>query len=89
MPCDPRQRNLLQTLGKRTLEEVASLVEPETILAWHRTLVAQKFDGSKPRKAHRRPRVGQELEDLGVRMAQENRRTHEDASALDSSPLVE
>ena len=33
-------------LGKKALEEVASLVKPETILAWHRTLVVQKFDGS-------------------------------------------
>jgi putative transposase len=61
-------------LGKKALEEVASLVKPETILAWHRTLVAQKFDGSKPRKALGRPRIAQELEDLVVRMAQENRR---------------
>jgi hypothetical protein len=32
--------------GKKALEEVASIVKPETILAWHRKLVAQKFDGS-------------------------------------------
>src|ERR1043166_6970830 len=31
-------------LGKPALEEVASIVKPDTILAWHRTLVAQKFD---------------------------------------------
>ena len=62
-----------QKLGKQALEEVASLVKPDTILAWHRTLVAQKFDGSKPRKALGRPRIDQELADLVVRMAQENR----------------
>lgn len=27
-------------LGKKVLEEVASIVKPETILAWHRRLVA-------------------------------------------------
>jgi putative transposase len=35
--------------------------------------VAQKFDSSKPRKALGRPSIAQELEDLVVRMAQENR----------------
>ena len=35
-----------QKLGKRALEEVANIVKPDTILAWHRKLVAQKFDGS-------------------------------------------
>jgi putative transposase len=33
-------------LGKQALEDVASIVKPDTILAWHRKLVAQKFDGS-------------------------------------------
>jgi hypothetical protein len=32
------------------LAEVASIVTPDTILAWHRKLVAQKFDGSPQRK---------------------------------------
>ena len=35
--------------GKRALERVASIVRPETILGWHRKLVARKFDGSKNR----------------------------------------
>src|SRR3989442_10755382 len=38
-------------LGKQALEEVATIVKPDTILAWHRMFVAQKFDGSKQRKA--------------------------------------
>jgi putative transposase len=33
-------------LGKQALEELASLVKPDTILGRHRKLVAQKFDGS-------------------------------------------
>ena len=32
-------------LGKQALEEVANIVKPDTILAWHRKLIAQKFDG--------------------------------------------
>jgi putative transposase len=60
-------------LGRQALAEVATIVKPETILAWHRTLVAQKFDGSQRRKTPGRPRIDQELEALVVRMAQENR----------------
>src|SRR4030095_11291570 len=62
-----------QKLGKKALAEVATIVTPDTILAWHRKLVAQKFDGSKQRKAPGRPRIDPELEALIVRMAQENR----------------
>jgi putative transposase len=47
-------------LGKQALEEVASIVKPDTILAWHRRLVAQKFDGSTQRKAPGRPRIDQD-----------------------------
>ena len=44
-------------LGKQALEEVASVVTPDTILAWHRKLVAQKFDGPHQRKAAGRPTI--------------------------------
>ena len=60
-------------LGKQALAEVATIVQPDTILAWHRRLVAKKFDGSQQRKAPGRPAIAQELEALVVRMAQENR----------------
>jgi putative transposase len=62
-----------QKLGKQALREVAHIVKPETILAWHRKLVAQKCNGSQQRKAPGRPPIDQELEALVVRMAQENR----------------
>jgi putative transposase len=61
-----------QKLGKQALGEVASLVKPETILAWHRKLVAQKCDGSTQRKALGRPMIDPEVEALMVRMAREN-----------------
>jgi hypothetical protein len=51
-------------LGKQALAEVATLVKPDTILAWHRKLVAKQFDGSVQRKAPGRPPVDQELEAL-------------------------
>jgi transposase InsO family protein len=60
-------------LGKHALAEVATIVKPETILAWHRKLIAQKFDGSQQRKVPGRPPIGEELEALVVRVAQENR----------------
>src|SRR5512140_9862 len=37
-------------LGRKLLAEVATIVTPETLLAWHRKLIAQKYDGS-----HKRP----------------------------------
>jgi putative transposase len=60
-------------LGKQALEELATIVTPDTILAWHRKLIAQKFDGTSQRKVLGRPPIDAEVEALVVRMAQENR----------------
>ena len=60
-------------LGRQALAEVASIVRPETILAWHRRLVASKFDGSKKRTYPGRPGVNWVFEQLIVRFATENR----------------
>ena len=60
-------------LGRTALAEVASIVRPDMILAWHRRLVARKFDGSKKRNYPGRPSVDRELENLIVRLATENR----------------
>jgi transposase InsO family protein len=60
-------------LGKQALEEVATIVKPDSILAWHRKFVAQKFDGSKQRERSGRPTIDPALEALVIRMAQENR----------------
>src|SRR4030095_11033174 len=60
-------------LGKKALEEVATIVKPETILAWHRKLIAKKFDGSQNRQPPGRPKIDAVLENLVVRLAQENR----------------
>jgi putative transposase len=60
-------------LGKQALEEVAAVVTPDAILAWHRKLVAQKCDGSQQRKAAGRPTIDEELEALVVRLARDNR----------------
>jgi hypothetical protein len=71
------ERKTLAEIGKQSskqaLAEVATVVTPDTILAWHRKLVAKKFDGSPQRQAPGRPKIDQALEDLVVRMAQKNR----------------
>jgi putative transposase len=50
---DQRRRLAVRAkkLGRKLLTEIATLVTPATLLAWHRMLVAQKYDGS----ARRRP----------------------------------
>ena len=50
-------------LGRKVLGDVATVARPDTILAWYRTLVAQKFDGSKALQAPGRPRVKREPAD--------------------------
>ena len=76
-------------LGKRGLDEVASIVKPETLLGWHRRLVAKKFDGSKNRQYRGRPRVDADIEELVVRLAKENRSWGYDWIAEDILNLVE
>src|SRR5665811_324631 len=60
-------------LGRKALGEVATAALPDTILAWYRRLVARKFDGSRARRTRGRPRIDREVEQLIVRMAEENR----------------
>src|SRR6202163_600026 len=59
-------------LGRKALREVACVAKPDTILAWYRRLIAQKFDGSKHRQYPGRPKMQPEVEALVVRMAREN-----------------
>jgi transposase InsO family protein len=72
---DEQRRRLAvraKALGRKILAEVASIVTPETLLAWHRKLIAQKYDGTAHRAPGRRRTAG-EIEALVVRMAEENR----------------
>src|SRR3989454_6930652 len=59
-------------LGRRLLAEVATIVTPETLLAWHRKLIAHKYDGTAQRGPGR-PRTALDIEKLVVRLAEENR----------------
>jgi putative transposase len=72
---DDQRRRLAvraKALGMRLLSELATIVTPETLLRWHRRLIAEKYDGSA-RTAVGRPRTTRELAALVVRMATENR----------------
>jgi hypothetical protein len=49
---DGQRRRLAATAkgsGRKLLQEVATIVTPETLLAWHRRLIAQKYDGRSKR----------------------------------------
>jgi len=59
-------------LGRKLLREFATIVTPETLLAWHRKLIAHKYDGTAERRLGR-PRKADEIETLVVRLAEENR----------------
>ena len=62
-----------KAVGRKALLELGTIVTPDTLLRWHRQLVAQKWDFAH-RRGPGRPGVMQALSDLIVRMAQENPR---------------
>ena len=45
-----------KTLSRQALREFGSLVTPDTLLAWHRALIAKQYDGSTRRGPGRRQR---------------------------------
>ena len=72
---DDQRRRLAvkgKVLGRKALQEIATIVTPDTILRWHRELIAAKWDTSKRRKNVGRPPVHQEVVDLVLVMAREN-----------------
>ena len=50
-------------LGRKILAELATIVTPETLLAWHRKLIAEKYDGSG-RRGVGRPSADDDVENL-------------------------
>ena len=70
------QRRLIavkgKALGLKTLRELTTIVTPDTILRWHRELVAKKWDHNEKRKSVGRPRIRQVIVDLILRFAREN-----------------
>ena len=73
---DPERISLASAakrLGGKALEEVAQIVRPEKILAWHRRLIAKKFDGSRNRSPGKGGSRSDPIEELILRLARENR----------------
>jgi hypothetical protein len=63
---------IAQGLGRKALEELAAVAKPDTLLAWYRKLIANKFGGSRFHQRVGRPRIDEEAERLVVQMAKEN-----------------
>ncbi len=71
---DDQRRRLAvkgKALGRKLLDEICTIVTPDTILRWHRQLIARKYDGSAKRQPGR-PRIMQIIRELCVLMAREN-----------------
>jgi hypothetical protein len=60
-----------KAVGRKGLLELDTIVSPDTLLRWHRRLVAQKWNFAH-RRGPGRPRIMQEIAELIVRMALEN-----------------
>jgi putative transposase len=60
-----------KALGRKALSDIATIVTPDTILRWHRQLVAAKWDYHEKRQPGR-PRVSEEISRLVLKMAKEN-----------------
>jgi HTH-like domain len=70
---DAQRRRLAQRgkcLGRRTLSQIATIVTPDTLLRWHRQLIARKWTYARHRSS--RQGVLAEIRRLIVRMAEEN-----------------
>ena len=70
---DDQRRRLAakgKPLGRKVLRQIGTIVTPDTILAWHRRLIAAKW--TYPQKGVGRPGVMQEIRELIVQMAEEN-----------------
>src|SRR4029434_2454516 len=71
---DDQRRRLAakaKLVGRRVLNDISDLVTRATLLAWHRKLIAEKYDGTAKRGPGR-PRTANDIENLVIRMAQDN-----------------
>ena len=73
---DDQRRQLAvkgKLLSRKALMELTTIVTPDTILRWHRQLVARKWNYSDQRKKKPgRPPLSDQVKQLVVRMAREN-----------------
>ena len=59
-------------IGKKGLINLTTIFQPATLLAWHRKLIAQKYDGSKQRRYGGRPGISKEVERQILEIAKKN-----------------
>ena len=72
---DSQRRHLAakaKGLSRKVLDQLSTIVTPATLLAWHRRLIAMKYDGSRFRKPGRQL-TPVAISKLVIRMAKENR----------------
>jgi len=60
-----------KAVGRKALMELDTIVSPDTLMRWHRRLVAQKWDYSS-RRGPGRPGIMREISELIIRMAVDN-----------------
>lgn len=71
---DQRRRLALKgkVLGRKALEEISTIVTPDTLLRWHRELVARHWDYSGRRRKVGRPPLAKDTVELILRIARES-----------------
>jgi putative transposase len=70
---DDQRRRLAakgKILGRSALEQIATIVTPDTIMRWHKRLIAAKWTYARSRVG--RPGIMKEIRELVVRFAEEN-----------------
>jgi len=61
-----------KALGRKALDQITTLVTPDTLFRWHREAVNKKWDYSKNRKPGR-PNINVEIEVFILQWAQDNK----------------
>ena len=72
---DDQRRRLAvkgKVLGRKLLSEIGTIFTPDTILRWHRELIARKWDYSSHKLRVGRPRIRTKIVEQILRFAKEN-----------------
>ncbi|MAT16027.1 MAG: hypothetical protein CMJ46_12245 [Planctomyces sp.] len=75
LPIDDQRRRLAvkgKVCGRKLVEEIETVFTPDTILRWHRELIARKWDFSSKEQRVGRPRIRQEIVEHILRIVKEN-----------------
>ena len=72
LPDQNRLAALVRKLSRKALEQVCQAFSPDTLIRWHRNLIARKYDGSKCRKMGR-PQISEDMRNAIIKIAKGNR----------------